>query len=84
MPRRPLVKVIGQAGISETPKQAMDKSFGAKLIGEAGEMPAIEDMSGLELKLRELEKEKSQLDLRRSRVDEDIKALERTIQLVAT
>jgi hypothetical protein len=46
-------------------------------------MAAVENRRGLEFKLKELEKEKSALDLRRSRVDEDIRALKRSIQLVA-
>ena len=52
------------------------------LSNEDREMSATEDISGLELKLKELEREKSNLDLRRSRVDEDIKTLKRAIQLV--
>jgi len=76
---------IGEGGTSETPEQARDESLGTQLSGgEAREMIATEDMSGLELKLKELEREKRELDFRRSRVDEDIKALKRTIELVAT
>jgi hypothetical protein len=65
-------------------EQAIDETLGTKLGGEDSEMATTEDMIGLELKLRELEREKIELDLRQSRVDEDIKALKRTIQLVAT
>ncbi|KAF4628842.1 hypothetical protein G7Y89_g9308 [Cudoniella acicularis] len=68
---------------SEIPEQTIEEILSTKLSGEVGEMATIENISGLELKLVELEKEKSELDLRRSRVDEDIKALRRTIQLVA-
>lgn len=75
---------IEEGRTSETPEQAMDESLGAKVGGEAREMTATEDMSGLELKLKELEREKLELDFRRSCVDEDIKPLKRTIQLVAT
>jgi hypothetical protein len=76
-------KVIGEERTSETPEQAIGESLGTKLSGEDREMAATDDMSGLELKLKGLEKEKSKLDLCRSRVDEDIKALKRAMQLVA-
>jgi hypothetical protein len=76
---------IREGGTSETPEQARNEILGTQLSGgEAGEMIATEDMSGLYLKLKELEREKRGLDFRRSRVDEDIKALKRTIELVAT
>jgi hypothetical protein len=70
-------------GASESPEQAVDEGLGTQLDCGAGEMAAVENRKGLEFKLKELEKEKSALDLRRSRVDEDIRALKRSIQLVA-
>jgi hypothetical protein len=60
-------------------EQAIDETLSTKLSGEDSEMVTTEDMIGLELKLRELEREKIKLNLCQSRVDKDIKALKRTI-----
>jgi hypothetical protein len=71
---------------SGSPEQTVDEDLDTQFSGGAGGIVAIEDRSdriGLELKLKELEREKRALDLRRSRVDEDIRALKRSIQLVA-
>jgi hypothetical protein len=65
-------EVIREERTSKPPEQAIGESLGTKLNSEDREIAATEDMSGLELKLKELEREKSKLDLRRSRVDEDI------------
>ena len=75
-------KSIEKGGTSASPEQA-DGGLDVRFGEEDREMVTTKDMTGLELKLKELEREKSELDLRRSRVDEDIKALKRTIQLVA-
>jgi hypothetical protein len=75
--------IMEDGGASESPEQAVDEGLGTQLDCGAGEMAAVENRRGLEFKLKELEKEKSALDLRRSRVDEDIRALKRSIQLVA-
>jgi hypothetical protein len=75
-------KSIEEGGTSASPEQG-DGGLNIRFGDEDREMATIKDMTGLELKLKELEREKSGLDLRRSRVDEDIKALKRTIQLIA-
>ena len=74
-------EAIAQTGAPETPEQARDESSGAALLDET-EKPVIWNLGGLDLKLRELGKEKSQLDMRRNRIDEDIQALKRAMQLV--
>jgi len=75
-------ELIEQGATPTSPEQA-DGGFDIRFGDKDREMVTIMDMAGLELKLKELEKEKSELDLRRSLVDDDIKALKRTIQLVA-
>jgi len=44
---------------------------------------ASRDQDGLNIKLRELESLKAELATRQSRVDEDIQAVKRTMQLVS-
>lgn len=75
--------ITEDGGASESPEQTVDEGLGTQLNCGTGEMAEVENRRGLEFKLKELEKEKSALDLRRSRVDEDIRALKRSIQLVA-
>ncbi len=72
-------RVMGKETASESPEQAMGDILSTKLSSEDGEMVANEYMSGLELKLKQLEREKSELDIRRNLVGEDIKALKRAL-----
>ena len=66
---------------SENAKFAIQREI---LGSEAGKDAVAGDMKDLELKLRELEEEKNAIDLRRSRVEVDIAALQRVMQLIAT
>ncbi|KAE9367169.1 hypothetical protein N431DRAFT_418305 [Stipitochalara longipes BDJ] len=74
---------IDQKRTSESPENEIVETP-IYFRGEEEERAAIGDMGGLESKLNELEREKSTLDVRRSRVEDDIAALQRVMQLIAT
>jgi hypothetical protein len=75
---------IGTERVSEPLEPVAGDDSAVMLGGEGRGEASIADMGGLELKLKELEKEKSALDVRRSRVEEDIAALQRVMQLIAS
>ncbi|PMD28955.1 hypothetical protein L207DRAFT_642762 [Hyaloscypha variabilis F] len=82
------VSVVGNGAAAESVSELLEPVAGDDLgviprcEGEAE--AAIGDVRGLELKMKELEREKSVLDFRRNRVEEDIAALQRVMQLIAT
>ncbi|KAN0091780.1 hypothetical protein V8E51_017627 [Hyaloscypha variabilis] len=82
------VSVVGNGtaagSVSELLEPVAGDDLGVIPCGESEAEAAIRDMGGLEWKLEELEMEKRRLDLRRSRVGEDIAALQRVMQLIAT
>jgi len=82
------VSVVGNGAAAESVSEPLEPVAG----DDSGVIPCVEseaeaaigDMSGLKLKMQELEREKSVLDFSRNRVEEDIAALERVMQLIAT
>ena len=80
--------VIGNGTSEEStfgsPENVIGETPGASCGSEGGNEAATADMRDLESKLRELEKEKSAIDLHRNRVEMDIAALQRVMQLIAT
>ena len=76
-------EIFGEGSASETPEPSRSESFAGKEDHDDGGMPSIEDIGGLRAKLIELEREKRDLCLCQSRVDEDIQAVKRTMQLVS-
>ncbi len=80
--------VVGNGAAAESVSEPLEPVAGDDLgvipRGEGEAEAAIGDMSGLKLKMQELKREKSVLDFRRNRVEEDIAALQRAMQLIAT
>ena len=69
---------------SESPENPIVEPQWPELGNEDKKYAVAGDMKDLELKLRELEEEKSAIDLRRSRVEVDIATLQRAMQLIGT
>ncbi|KAG4436020.1 hypothetical protein IFR05_008497 [Cadophora sp. M221] len=85
-------ETVAEDGISESSKMVEEEDEGegeeeeemSSGVGSERRECSIVESTSLQVKLQELEAEKRELEMRQSRVDEDILALKRVLQIVSS